>query len=79
MKIPSVILMWILGCLTILISILGLVMQFFQSNTPVTVASIIGLVIGCLTVLLNWLTNNMVSKMASMLSPTQKVALNKRI
>ena len=75
MKIPSVVLMWILAILTILISVLGLVMQFFQSSVPVTVASIIGLVIGCLTIVLNWLTNNVVTKMAAFLTLEEKMKL----
>lgn len=69
-QIPSIVASWIMAVLVILIGVLGLVMTFFQKG-DFTIPSIIGLVIGCLLIILNWLTNNTVNKIVASLTLAQ--------
>lgn len=71
MKIPSVVLTWILAGLTILIGILGLVMNFYSVGLY-TVPAIIALVIGILTLILNYLTSNVVNSLNTQLKNLMK-------
>jgi len=71
MTIPSVVLTWVLAGLTIAIGILGLVMNFFSVGTY-TIPAIIALVIGCLTLVLNYLTNNTVKQLFTRLKGVKK-------
>ena len=78
LKIPSVVLMWILAGLTVLASALGLVEGWLQANTTYTVASVVGLVVSILTMILNFLTQNTVNKIVAALPPGVFAGVAKR-
>ena len=71
MNIPSVVYGWILGILTILVSIGGFVLSYIQDHTLNSTASIIGLIVGIMVVLLNYFTNNYVKAILATLTHEQ--------